>query len=146
MVKAAPKIDYFGREITKDTLAGAAPLSKLMRLIPIQAITPDENMNRAELLMWRYNQLNPDEPYYPAMPAYYFTRDGKKLYFSGDNYTDYATESGQLALKQINNAFRHGLLNENNPTKEDIELIKKIFSRARQTVKDKMYRQGRYSE
>lgn len=146
LVKAAPKIDYFGREITKDTLAGAAPLSKLMRLIPIQAITPDENMNRAELLMWRYNQLNPDEPYYPAVPAYYFTRDGKKLYFSGDNYTDYATESGQLALKQINNAFRHGLLDENNPTKEDIELIKKIFSRARQTVKDKMYRQGRYSE
>ena len=146
LVKAAPKIDYFGREITKDTLAGAAPLSKLMRLIPIQAITPDENMNRAELLMWRYNQLNPDDPYYPAVPAYYFTRDGKKLYFSGDNYTDYATESGQLALKQINNAFRHGLLDENNPTKEDIELIKKIFSRARQTVKDKMYRQGRYSE
>ena len=146
LVKAAPKIDYFGREITKDTLAGAAPLSKLMRLIPIQAITPDENMNRAELLMWRYNQLNPDDPYYPAVPAYYFTRDGKKLYFSGDNYTDYATESGQLALKQINNAFRHGLLDENNPTKEDIELIKKIFSRARQTVKDKMYSQGRYSE
>ena len=100
-----------------------------MRMVPIQSIAPDENMNRAETLMWRYNQANPEAEYYPDIPAYYFQRDGKKLYFEGDDYSAFVQKAGQIALKQINNAFRHGLLNENKPTEKDIDLIKKIFAK-----------------
>ena len=146
ITKGAPKLDYFGREITKDSLADSGPLWQLMRIVPIQSVNPDDNMNRAERLMWQYNQDHPEEEYYPDVPAYYFRRDGKTLYMTGDDYQDFVRESGQLAMKQIDNAFRHGLLNERRPTKKDIDLIKKIFSRARKEVRDKMYKKGRYSE
>lgn len=146
ITKGAPKLDYFGREITKDSLADSGPLWQLMRIVPIQSVNPDDNMNRAERLMWRYNQDHPEDAYYPDVPAYYFRRDGKTLYMAGDDYQDFVRESGQLALKQIDNAFRHGLLDDRRPTKKDIDLIKKIFSRARKEVRDKMYRKGRYSE
>lgn len=142
--KAAPKIDYFGREIKKDSLEEAGPLGFLARLIPLQPISPDSSMNRAERLMWEYNQRHPENEFWPSVPAYYFSRDGKKGYFTGNDYQEFARESGQLALKQINNAFRHGLLNDKNPTERDIKLIRKIFSRARKEIREKMIRKGSF--
>ena len=142
--KAAPKIDYFGREIKKDSLEEAGPLGFLARLIPLQPISPDSSMNRAERLMWEYNQRHPENEFWPSVPAYYFSRDGKKGYFTGNDYQEFARESGQLALKQINNAFRHGLLNDKNPTEQDIKLIRKIFSRARKEIREKMIRKGSF--
>ena len=146
ITRGAPKLDYFGREIKKDSLADSGPLWPLMRLVPIQSITPDENMNKAERLIWQYNQSHQDAEYYPDVPAFYFKRDGKKLYMTGENYQEFSRKSGELALRQINNAFRHGLLHENNPTEKDIDLIKKIFTRARKEIRDEMYRKRRYSE
>ena len=142
--KAAPKIDYFGREIKKDSLEDAGPLGFLARLIPLQPISPDSSMNRAERLMWKYNQRHPENEFWPSVPAYYFSRNGKKGYFTGNDYQEFARESGQLALKQINNAFRHGLLNEQNPTERDIKLIRKIFTLARKEIREKMIRKGSF--
>lgn len=144
--KASPKYDYFGRPVKKDSLADSGPLWQMMRLIPIKSVSPDDNMNRAERLMWKYNMTHPGEEYYPDVPAYYFQRDGQKLYTTGKYWDEFAQKSGQLALKQINNAFKHGLLNERKPTEKDIELIKKIFSRARKEVRDEMYQRKHYQK
>ena len=146
ITRGAPKLDYFGREIKKDSLADSGPLWPLMRLVPIQSVAPDENMNKAERLIWQYNQDHPDAEYYPNVPAFYFQRDGKKLYMTGEDYQEFSRKAGELALKQINNAFRHGLLNESKPTEKDIALIKKIFTHARKEIRDEMYRKRRYSE
>lgn len=144
LIKASPKYDYFGRPIKKDSLTDSGPLWQMMRLVPIKSVSPDDNMNRAERLMWKYNMTHPGEEYYPDVPAYYFQRDGQKLYTTGKYWDEFAQKSGQLALKQINNAFKHGLLNERNPSKEDIDLIKKIFTRARKEVRDEMYQRKHY--
>ena len=144
--KASPKYDYFGRPVKKDSLADSGPLWQMMRLVPIKSVSPDDNMNRAEKLMWKYNMTHPGAEYYPDVPAYYFQRDGKKLYTTGKYWDEFAQKSGQLALKQINNAFKHGLLNENKPTEKDIELIKKIFQRARKEVRDEMYEKKHYQK
>ena len=141
---ASPKLDYFGREISKDALVDSGPL-KLARLLAIQAV-PAGNMNDAELLMWNWNKNNPNDEYYPDVPSYYFKRNNKKYYFNRDYYQKFARESGQLALKQINNALLHGLLNVDNPTARDIKLIKSIFSKARSLTRDKMFWQGEFSE
>lgn len=143
--KAAPKLDYFGRPIKKDDLEESGILS-LARLLPTQRITPADNMNQAEQLMWNWNNNNPGKEYYPDVPAYYFQRNKKKYYFARDDYQQFVRESGQLALRQINNAFRHGLLNMNNPKERDIKLIKSIFAKSRQLVRDKMFYLGQYSE
>ena len=144
--KASPKYDYFGRPVKKDSLADSGPLWQMMRLVPIKSVSPDDNMNRAERLMWKYNMTHPGEEYYPDVPAYYFQRDGKKLYMTGKYWDEFAQKSGQLALKQINNAFKHGLLNERKPTEKDIDLIKKIFQRARKEVRDDMYAKKHYEK
>ena len=144
ITKAAPKYDYFGREIKKDSLADSGVAWQMMRFIPIKPVNPDSNMNKAELLIWNYNQANPEKEYYPDVPSYYFQRNSKKLYFEGKDYSDFVRESGQLALKQINYAFSHGLLKANKPTEKDIALIKKIFTRARKEVRDQFIRKGRY--
>jgi hypothetical protein len=145
-VKASPKYDYFGRPVKKDSLADSGPLWQMMRLVPIKSVSPDDNMNRAEKLMWKYNMTHPGAEYYPDVPAYYFQRDGKKLYTTGKYWDEFAQKSGQLALKQINNAFKHGLLNEKKPTEKDIDLIKKIFQRARKEVRDDMYAKKHYEK
>lgn len=139
---AAPKRDYFGREVKKDSVPGPWWIS---RLIPIKYVDPGENVDRAEALMMRYNHTHPEAEYYPGIPAYYFQRDGQKLYMEGKNYDEFQKRAGELAHKQINNAFRHGLLNEQKPTEKDIKLIKSIFTKARKITRDKMYLEKKFS-
>lgn len=140
-----PKLDYFGREVKQDDLP-SGELQWLRRLVPIQQIEPEQHMNPAERLILNWNSLHPGQEYYPDVPQNSFERNGKRLYFGNDDYYIFSRESGQLALKQIRNAFRHGLLNERQPGAKDIELIKKIFTRARKEVREKMYRNGQYSQ
>lgn len=139
---AAPKLDYFGREVKKDSVSGPWWAT---RLIPVKYIDPDQNMTRAEKLIMRYNQQHPDEPYYPGIPAYYFQRNGQKFYMEGANYQEFQKRAGALALRQLENAFRHRVLNADRPTARDIKIIKGVFTKARKIVRDKMYAEGKYS-
>jgi hypothetical protein len=104
-------------------------------LLPVKRV--DSNMDKAELLIWNYNRRNPNEEYYPNIPRNTFTHNGVKMYFAGEDYREFAEQAGQLAHKQINNAIRAGRLNVDNPTDKDIELIRKVFSRARKEIQQK---------
>ena len=147
IVRAAPKIDYFGREITKEEFLGAAALDAMFRLVlPVNPVNPDKNMDDAERLIWNYNRKMPDKPYYPDVPDYYFRRNGKTLYFSGEDYQEFARESGQMAHKRILGAIRSGRLRVENPGTTDIILIRKFYQDCRKLVRNRMYRQKRYSE
>ena len=147
IVRAAPKIDYFGREITKEEFLGAAALDAMFRLVlPVNPVNPDKNMDDAERLIWNYNRKMPDKPYYPDVPDYYFRRNGKTLYFSGEDYQEFARESGQMAHKRILGAIRSGRLRVENPGTADIILIRKFYQDCRKLVRNRMYRQKRYSE
>lgn len=147
IVRAAPKIDYFGREITKEEFLGAAALDAMFRLVlPVNPVNPDKNMDDAERLIWNYNRKMPDKPYYPDVPDYYFRRNGKTLYFTGEDYQQFARESGQMAHKRILGAIRSGRLRVENPGTPDIILIRKFYQDCRKLVRDRMYRQKRYSE
>ena len=147
IVRAAPKIDYFGREITKEEFLGAAALDAMFRLVlPVNPVNPDKNMDDAERLIWNYNRKMPDKPYYPDVPDYYFRRNGKTLYFSGEDYQQFARESGQMAHKRILGAIRSGRLRVENPGTPDIILIRKFYQDCRKLVRNRMYRQKRYSE
>lgn len=139
---AIPKVDYFGRDVKKDDWS-TSMLSDAGRLLPIKRVEADRNMGNAERLIWNYNRRNPDEEYYPNIPRNTFTHNGVKMYFAGDDYRDFAVQSGQLAHKQINNAIRAGRLNVENPTEKDIKLIRKIFTRARKETQDKLLQQKR---
>jgi hypothetical protein len=103
----------------------------------VKRIEVDSNFDQAEKLIWNYNQKNPDETWYPSIPQPTFSHNGQKYYFSGENYTNFAIDVGRLAHKQIKNAIAAGRLNINNPSKADIDLIKKVFSRAKKETQQK---------
>lgn len=134
---ALPKVDYFGRDVQKDDW-GDTPLSFVGRLLPVKRIAPDENMDEVEKLIWNYNQKNPNDTYYPSIPQTRFVKNGTKMYFTGSNYREFAAAAGKLAHKQMLNAVKAGRLNVDNPDENDIKLIKKIFTRARKEVRERM--------
>jgi hypothetical protein len=134
---ALPKVDYFGRDVQKDDW-GDTPLSFVGRLLPVKRIAPDDNMDEVEKLIWNYNQKNPSDTYYPSIPQNRFVKNGTKMYFTGSNYREFAVAAGKLAHKQMLNAVKAGRLNIDNPDENDIKLIKKIFTRARKEVRERM--------
>jgi hypothetical protein len=136
IMAAIPKVDYFGRDLQKDDW-GDSFLSALGRLTSLKRITPDSHMDQAERLIWNYNQKNPDSEYYPSIPQHTFTYEGEQYYLAGKDYHDFAVEAGELAHRQILNAVNAGRLNVANPSEQDIELIKNIFTRARRETRQK---------
>lgn len=136
IMAAIPKVDYFGRDLQKDDW-GDSFLSALGRLTSLKRITPDSHMDQAERLIWNYNQKNPDSEYYPSIPQHTFTHEGEQYYLAGKDYHDFAVEAGELAHRQILNAVNAGRLNVANPSEQDIELIKNIFTRARRETRQK---------
>lgn len=133
---ALPKVDYFGRDVKKDDW-GDESYTALWRILGVQRMDADSSVDKAERLILNYNQKNPDESWYPSIPQPTFKRDGQKYYFSGENYTNFAKDAGVLAHKQIKNAISAGRLNVNNPSKADIDLMKKVFTRARKETIDR---------
>ena len=136
-----PKIDFFGREVKKDDF-GDTLFSPIGRLLPVKRFEAD-NMDPAERLIWNYNRKNPNSEYYPPLLRNTFTVNKEKLYFAGKDYHDYAVEAGKLAHRQINNAIRAGVINVNNPKESDIEVIKKIFTRARKETQNKFIKRAK---
>jgi hypothetical protein len=94
--------------------------------------------DEVEKLIWNYNQKNPSDTYYPSIPQNRFVKNGTKMYFTGSNYREFAVAAGKLAHKQMLNAVKAGRLNIDNPDENDIKLIKKIFTRARKEVRERM--------
>ena len=133
---AIPKVDYFGRDVKKDDWSNSM-FSDFGRLLPIKRVEADKNMDRAEKLIWNYNIHNPNEEYYPGIPRNTFVVNKQKMYLAGKDYHDFAVDAGKLAHRQLNNAINAGYLNVDNPTEKDIELIKKVFSRARKETRKK---------
>jgi RNA polymerase sigma factor (sigma-70 family) len=133
---AIPKVDYFGRDVKKDDWSDSM-FSDLGRLLPIKRVEADKNMDKVERLIWNYNMRNPNEEYYPGIPRNTFTVNKQKMYLAGQDYHDFAVDAGKLAHKQLNNAVKAGYLNVDKPTEKDIELIKKVFSRARKETRQK---------
>lgn len=145
LLHGAPKIDYLGREIKKDSVEASAPLGIMSRILALNPQSPDDNMGQVDRLLFNYAKKNPETAFYPDVPSYFFRHKGKMIYFTGDNYNQYAKESGQIANRQIQNAIRHGLLNVNNPTNEDIKIIRGIFQRARSEVKARLIKENKFS-
>ena len=141
--RALPKLDYFGREIDKDSYADS-PAGPLMRLLSVQSATPDRSMDQADRLLWNYNHRNPESAYWPGLPSYYLKQGDRTLYIEGEDYAAFARDAGQLAHKAILSEIRAGRLNVKNPGTDDIKQIKTLFTKARKTAKEKY--KGKFHE
>ena len=141
--RALPKLDYFGREVDKDAYADS-PAGPLMRLLSVQSAAPDRAMDQADRLLWDYNRRNPETAYWPGLPAYYLKQGNRTLYIEGEDYAAFARDAGRLAHKAILSEIRAGRLNVKKPGDEDIKRIKSLFTKARQTAREKY--KGKFHE
>ena len=143
MERLAPRIDIFGRKVTKDAAAeaGSSPVDSLVRLfVPLSA--KNATMDGAERALLRWNSEHPNDNYWPRLPGRTFKFDGKE-YDLGDNYQDFCIESGKLAHKQILNAIRHRAIRPGNLSEQDMQTIKNIFLRARKEIREKFVKRHR---
>ena len=145
LLHGSPKVDYLGRDVKKDSVTASNPLGIIARILALNPQDAEENMGNVDRLLFNYSRKYPESAYYPDVPSYYFRHNKKMIYFTGENYQEYARESGQLANKQLNYAIKRGLLDVNNPTPKDIALIKKVFQRARMEVKTRMIKENKFS-
>lgn len=142
-----PKVDCFGEVITKENAKDANPSTLYIGRLLGQYVKKIDETDKVKRLILNYNyKSNPEEPYWPDIPRNTFRHENEKYYFGNKDYHDFCIESGKLAKKQLDNAVRHGLLNVDNPTEEDIKLIRKVFARARKEVKEQFIRKGKYNK
>ena len=144
LTRRVPKVDLFGHEITREDADSTGDFGDVLwrLLVPVSRRNIDESHPGKRLIL-RYNASHPDAQWWGSLPNYQFTHEKRKYYLGNEDYHDFAVESGKLAEKQIQYAMRHGLLNVNNPGEKDIDLVKKIFARARKETRMKYLRQHR---
>ena len=144
--RRVPKIDPFGEVITKDAAEenSGIDMDFVYRLIsPMQKKVVQEDDEIKNMIL-RYNNANPDSAYWPNIPSNKFKANGENAFFESEDYQEYLIDSGKLAKKQLDNAIRSGALNISNPTEKDMELVKKVFQRARKETRKKFIAKGRY--
>jgi hypothetical protein len=101
--------------------------------MPIYTTQP-EGMAPAEQLIWRWNQANPNEQYWPELPAWWIRQDGETRYLSAEEHLEYAKLAGRYAKEMTDRYIQSGL-NTNTPGKADIRRVEAIFSKARERAR-----------
>lgn len=129
-----PKVDLWGREITKDSLGGPPGTDFLYRLLSPFRTQSDQNahLNDVDRMILNWNNQNPNDGWYPAPPPRNIPRgnplEGKQTYtIPARQYEQFCKDSGQLAadiLRDVN-------FNADKPDHEDMLILKKIISKAR---------------
>ena len=110
--------------------------------VPVNRTAIDEDHPGKRLLL-NYNASHPENQWWGSIPNYRFTHNKERYYFDNEVYHQFAAEAGKLAEKQIFNAVRHGVIHPDNPTEKDIEVMKKIFTRARKETREKFFRKAK---
>ncbi len=140
VMRMAPKVDCFGRPITKDDAEKAGPGDILWRLLVPANTKSADAMDPAEKVIWNWNVRNLDEQYWPGVPNYRFSLDGVKYEMHGKNYADFSMESGRAAHRRILELINTGRIKTGNPREEDIALIKQALNVSRKLTRQKYVR------
>lgn len=140
-VKMAPKVDYFGREITKNQSQDMDLGDYAWNLLSPMKAT-DSNLDKIEQLVWRYNKSHPNNQYWMGIPSPSGSYKNRRFYLDRESYHDFAIKTGKLAKQQMDIALRKGLLNPTSPTEKDIRLIRNIFSKAHKATKMEFVRKN----
>lgn len=124
----APKVDYFGRPIPKDAVASTGGCW-LWRFAPVRSQEAKYG-DEADRVFLKYNQLHPDEAYFPGLP-------GRKN-LTNAQYHDLAERSGRIAHEKILRMIRRGEIKTDQPTEDDIKKIKAVFAQARKSARNEL--------
>ena len=117
-----PRLDYFGRDVQLYTEVGSSMGAKLYESMLNPRTKRKDMSNEFALMVYRWNELHPEEPWYPSTPSPKVTLLGEQREMTQGEFYSYSKIAGQETLK---------LLKAMNPnTKEPGEYDKKVWETA----------------
>jgi len=133
-----PKHDIWGREIAKANDFGPAfgPLMRMLLPVDIGKSTVPDKIDQLDLMVDRWNekQTRQDRVISLTTPEDTYTRDGKTIPMTAEQYARFTRESGQLAAKNI---LRFNL-NFDNPGEREYNIVRTQIRDARKVVRDRI--------
>jgi hypothetical protein len=144
-IQPPPIVDPWGRE-SKRKLEGSGPTTDFVyRLLSPAKRYDATGRLAADRLLSNWRQKLGEDSWMPKRPKDHFMRDGEKIQMTAQEYHDYQVEAGTLAKKVVKRMIERGQLDPQEPTEEQVEAIKDVFEQARDQVKEKMLRNGAFS-
>jgi hypothetical protein len=139
-----PRYDLWGRPIQRQ---GSTLLARILSPLPQSATV--ESVLDIDRLLVNYNRRveqglieGPDaQKEFPRPPNYWFEYRGSTYYFTDEEYERLSREAGQSAADVL--VRRGGRLNVEEPTADDIDLIKTQIRDARDRVRQQIIRDRR---
>ena len=126
---AEPNVDPYGNEIKK----GSNPLLRIFFNSPLAT---DETINKTDALLINWNRENPHEAYAPESPSGTYKKNGKNLEMTAEQTHKFRLLAGRLASSQLKGIVN--ARNSVNPTKADIDNIKKAFESSREQARERI--------
>ena len=133
-IKDYPLYDVWGRPAERsDSPVGADWLWRIMVPVKVQK----EQIFVADRVLMNWNNQHPDdEAAFPVIPLPYYTKNGKQVSMTDEQYAEFCRRSGELARRALSN---WSPLSIKNPTKAAINRIEKAIAQSRETVRSQMF-------
>lgn len=134
-----PKVDLWGREITKDT--GASPATDwLWRLFAPVRTQPTDKVADVDRLILNWNNSNPDEVFAPQPPQPWWqksvgekgAKQQKTIFMTDGEYNRFLQMGGRMAAARLE---AEGL-DYAHPTRKDLETIDKALADAHKKARE----------
>jgi hypothetical protein len=109
-----------------------------MRLFLNSALATEPTLQATDKLLSNWNTRNPSMAYAPEQAkAIYKGRDGKEKSMTAEEARRYRLAAGRLAASRLRTVATPTRIA--NPTEQDIQEIKDVFSTARREVRERMF-------
>lgn len=144
-----PKVDIWGEPITRYEPRPASDVLHRLSGTAGQLLSPSRKGaegNDLDRMILNWNNHHPEEENWGPQPApNYFEHRGERVYMTDSEYHEFLTRAGKLAKKNLLDPKIRKVLNFQNPTKANMELLKKQVSGARRVVRSQMIAEKKFS-
>ncbi|WP_428412001.1 hypothetical protein [Pararhizobium sp.] len=135
-----PRHDWLGRPIQKDDMFDTPGADWLYRMtVPIRTQNTAEITNFDRLIL-NYNNSNPNEEFYPPAMSDKFKAGDQEFKLDDAQYQELIRLSGEKTLEKLSDMT----LNYEDPTKADVDRIKKAVDKSRDEAKREMFPEARF--
>jgi hypothetical protein len=137
------RVDLWGRESVRYGQASEPPFTDYLWRITLPVWRQDaDRATELDRLILNWNNQNPTDGFYPAVPEATFTFDGETIRMTAEEYNEFMRRAGQSAYDDLTAMG----LDASEPTRDDIETIDRVLRDWRTWTKDDMIEEGRFSK
>lgn len=137
-----PKVDMWGRDITKHSPFQGPKSTWLWRMLSPVEIKKQEPIHIADQILLNWNNQNPGDEIAPRPPMPHFTRNGVKHPMSAEEYHDFMARSGANARARLEKLLTDPKVMKDvdieNPSERLVKKIQSIVDDARERERKRL--------